>query len=215
MFSEHGFKAMARPGTVYAGEWNTISLTATALGLNAQERLERFRLEAMSEIVLRLAGGLMVAASTVLWLVLPTGSGTDQIVSHSLLAALFTATGLIVYAYGTRGFRRQLSLDAKRGTLSVTKININNQGRVVRLIDLDEIKSLFLRRPAARRAHATLCVRVSGSNAPVVALTGATEELKLIHEDLCEMVHGAACDTELPKRAARRQAGRRMTPARA
>ena len=185
---------MGRLENIYEGDWSTVSLTATALGLTVRERFERFKVEAMSELVLRLAGGLMVAGSTLLWLVLPLGAGTDQIVSHSLLATLFTATGLVVYAYGTRGFRRQLSLDAKRGTLSLTKINMNDQGRVVRSIRLDEIESLYLRRPSGRAGFAALYVRVAGQDSPLLALTGATEELERIHEDLCEIIQTSETD---------------------
>ena len=87
---------MKRLENIYEGEWKTVSLTATALGLTVRERFERFRFEAMSELVLRLAGGLMVAGSTMLWLVLPIGAGTEKLVSHSLLAALVTAVGLFV-----------------------------------------------------------------------------------------------------------------------
>ena len=187
---------MGQSEQVYEDEWSTVSLTTSALGLTARERFERFKLEAMSELVLRLFGGLTVASSTILWLFLPVDAGTDRLVSHSLLASLFTATGLFVYAYGTRGFRRQLSLDAKKGTLSLTKINVNNQGRVVRSIDLDTIESLFRRRPAARNANAALFVRVHGNETPMLALTGATDELELIHQDLCEIIHGTETEIE-------------------
>jgi len=174
---------------VYEGEWATVSLTRTPMGLTARERSDRFRLEAMSELVLRLTGGLMVAGSTMLWLVLPMESGSDQTLSHGLLAAICTATGLAVYAYGTRGFRRQMSLDAKRGTLALTKINMNNRGRVMRTINLNDIESLFLRRPSAALAQASLCVRVAGHHTPLLALTGAQNELEHIHRHLCDIVH--------------------------
>lgn len=180
---------MGQSDNHFEGEWSTVSLTRTPLGLTAREQFERFKLEAMSELVLRLAGGLMVAGSTMLWLVLPMGTGTDQMLPHSLLAALFTATGLVVYAYGTRGFRRQLSLDAKKGTLAITKINVNDQGRVARSIRLDEIESLYLRRPGSRAMHSGLYVRVAGHETPLLALTGATDELERVHHDLCEIIH--------------------------
>lgn len=183
---------MGRFDNVYGGEWSTVSLTKTALGLTAQERSERFKLEAVSELVLRLTGGLMVAGSTMLWLILPLSGDREQLISHSALAALVTATGLIVYAYGTRGFRRQLSLDAKRRTLALTKVNMNDQGRVVRTIALDQIESLFLRRPAARLAQSALYVRAKGQENPLLALTGATEELERIHRSLCDSIQGAA-----------------------
>lgn len=187
---------MGRSDNLYDGEWSTVSLTKTALGLTAQEKFERFKIEAMSELVLRLAGGLMVAGSTMLWLILPMDAGAEQLVSHSLLATLFTATGLIVYAYGTRGFRRQLSLDAKRGTLALTKVNINDQGRVVRAIGLDDIESLFLRRPPARMAQASLYVRVAGQDTPILALTGSTPELERIHGQLCEIIQIAGTEPQ-------------------
>ena len=170
-----------------ADNWNTVSLTSNALGLTARERFERFRLEAISELVLRLAGGLMVAGSTMLWLVLPINGSSDKIVSHGLLAALFTACGLLVYAFGTRGFRRQISLDAKNKILALTKININEHGRVMHNIDLDRIESLFLMRPAARMAHAALHVRVRGQPTPLLALTGETAELESVHRELCDI----------------------------
>ncbi len=70
---------MKRLENIYEGEWKTVSLTETALGLTVRERFERFRFEAMSELVLRLAGGLMVAGATMLWLVLPIGAGTESL----------------------------------------------------------------------------------------------------------------------------------------
>lgn len=173
---------------IYGQDWDTVTMTRTPLGLTARERSERFRLEAMSELALRLTGGLMVAASTILWLVLPVRTVDGQTLSHGFLAACCTAIGLALYAYGTRGFRRQLSLDAKRGTLALTKININDRGRVVRSIGLDRIESLFLRRPATPASHASLYVRVAGQNTPLLALTGDRTELERIHRHLCDIV---------------------------
>jgi len=168
--------------------WKTVTLTANALGMTARERFERFRLEAISELFLRLAGGLMVAGSTMLWLILPVGDGSGQVVSHGVLAGMFGAIGLFVYAFGTRGFRRQVSLDAKRKTLILTKININEQGRVMRSVPLDRIESLFLRRPAAPGEHAGLYVRVTDGELPILALTGDRSELEEVHRDLCDII---------------------------
>ncbi|WP_397544642.1 hypothetical protein [Roseovarius salis] len=180
-----------------SGNWHSVSLTSNALGLTARERFERFRMEAISELVLRLAGGLMVAASTMLWLILPLDQKSDQIMSHGLLAALFTASGLVVYAFGTRGFRRQISLDAKNKILTLTKINVNEQGRVMRNIEIDRVESLFLRRPAARMAHAALYVRVTDHDAPLLALTGDTAELECIHRELCDIIQRSGARTEM------------------
>lgn len=190
----------------HADDWSTVSLTANALGLTARERFERFRPEAIAEMALRLAGGLMVATSTILWLILPVNEASGRIVSHGLLAALFTASGLCLYAFGTRGFRRQVSLDAKRKTLTLTKININEQGRMVRTLGLQQVESLFLWRPAARTGPAALYVRLRDHDAPILALTGHTEELQGVHRQLCDIIQRSGAEAEATPRP------RRMKP---
>ncbi|MEM7732139.1 MAG: hypothetical protein AAF280_05070 [Pseudomonadota bacterium] len=168
--------------------FGSITLYQTGMGLTAQERLERFKLEAFSELVLRLLGGLLVATSTLLWVVLPLELGGAQALPHAMLAAIFTAVGLGVYAYGSRGFRRQVSLDRKNRVLSLTKINVNEQTRVARKIDIDAIDSVFLRRADKQSNCASLLVRVSGKPTPLVALTGEKSELEEVHRVLCDLV---------------------------
>lgn len=183
---------MAFLDKVDGGELRTVSIKSSASGLTARERFERFKLEAMTEVVLRLAGGLMVLASVMLWFLLPVGKGTEQIMSYSALASICAAGGLVVFAYGTRGFRRQLILDTREGTLSLTKININEQARVARLIELEDIESVFLRRPQARNGFATLYVRVKGSSSPAIGLSGAMHELEKVHRELCDIIRATA-----------------------
>ena len=181
---------MAQPNNTYMDKWSTVSMMTSADGLTAREDSRRFKIEILTEIVLRLFGGLLVVCAPVLWVVMQSNDVGNTMISGTLLAAIAVATGLVVYAYGTRGFRRQLSLDARNGTLALTKVNINNQGRVVRTLDLDDVESLFLRRPATRGAMAALCVRMSGGQTPLLALTGEMDELSNIHADLCEIISG-------------------------
>lgn len=206
---------MEYPGKICSREWRTVSLTQTPLGLTAQERFERFRLEAISEMALRLVGGLMVAASTILWLILPAEAEIGRFLSHGVLAALCTGIGLAVYVYGTRGFRRQLALDARRRTLALTKININDQGRVLRTIGIDEVESLFLRRPATPVAPASLCVRMAGNDTPIVALTGDRAELEHVHRHLCDIVQNGGPRRGFFTSPAQPDAPRRAYPVRA
>lgn len=183
--------------------WRSVSLFQTDMGLVARERFERFKIEAASELVLRLVGGLLVACSTLLWVILPMGLAGEQLVEHATLAAIFTAVGLGVYAYGTRGFRRQLSFDGKKRVLSVTKINVNDQIRVARKINVDEIDSVFLRRSTKRTGFSALLVRVSGHATPIVALTGETDELEQVHRTLCDLVQTKDNGLDLSHRRAR------------
>lgn len=176
------------------------------MGLIARERLERFKLEAFSELALRLLGGLLVATSTLLWVVLPMGLAGDQAMPHAMLAAIFTAVGLGVYAYGSRGFRRQISLDGKNRVLSLTKINVNDQTRVARKVDIDTIESVFLRRSTRQSGFASLLVRVAGKPTPLVALTGEKAELEHVHRVLCDLVKSEDNGLDLSYRRAVRDA---------
>lgn len=185
--------------------WGSVSLRQSSMGLIASERLERFKLEAFSELALRLMGGLLVAMSTLLWVVLPMSLGGDQAVPHALLAAIFTAVGLVVYAYGSRGFRRQLSLDGKKRVLTLAKINVNDQMRVARRIEVDTIDSVFVRRSAKRSGFATLLVRVADKPTPLVALTGEKLELEKVHRVLCDLVQSNENGLDLNYRRAVRQ----------
>lgn len=185
--------------------WRSVSFQKTGMGLVASERLERFKLEAASELALRLVGGLLVAGSTLLWLILPMGLAGDQLVSHAMLAAIFTAVGLSVYAYGSRGFRRQVVFDGKRRVLSLTKVNVNDQVRVARVFEVDAIDSMFLRRSSKRGEFASLLVRVSGKPTPILALTGDKAELEQVHRVLCDLVQSRDNGLDLSHRRATRQ----------
>lgn len=166
----------------------SVSIRATANGMEARERVERFKVEALTEVVLRAAGIVMVMGAIALWFLLPTYNTSGQIGAFSIFTSMVAASGLIVFAVGTRGFRRHMQLDVEKGTLSLTKINIHGQSRISRKIDLGAIQSVFLRRPATPGGMATLLVRVTGSNAPAIALSGETEEVQQVHEQLCAVM---------------------------
>jgi len=166
----------------------SVELTPTAKGLVAGETAERFRLEALTELVLRGAGISMVAGSVLMWFVLPVDAETGRIASFGATASIMAAVGLGIFAFGTRGFRRQMTLDIDRGTLALTKINIRDQVRVAREIDLGAIESIFLRRPEKLDGVATLLVRVAGAQSPAIALTGTTEEVERVHRELSHVM---------------------------
>ncbi|MEM6577104.1 MAG: hypothetical protein AAF678_01310 [Pseudomonadota bacterium] len=169
-------------------DMRSVELKPTAEGLVAGETLGRFRTEALTEQTLRGAGIAMVAGSILMWFVLPVDIETGRIASFGLTASIMAAVGLGVFAFGTRGFRRQMTLDMDRGTLALTKINIHDQVRVAREIDLGKIDSVFLRRPEKVDGVATLLVRVAGAEAPAIALTGTTTEVERVHHELSQVM---------------------------
>ena len=133
----------------------------------------------------------MVMTSILMWFLLPVDVETGRIASFSATASIMAAAGLGVFAFGTRGFRRQVTLDIDRGTLALTKINIRDQVRVAREIELGQIESVFLRRPEKINGVATLLVRVSGTQSPTIALTGTTTEVERVHRELANVMQSA------------------------
>lgn len=167
---------------------SSLSMQKTKKGLVAGEKSERFKLEAFTELVCRAAGIIMIASSMLIWMLAPIDLETGRLASYGLVASIMVAVGLGVFAFGSRGFRRQVTLDMDKGTLSLTKINIRDQVRVAQEIDVGKIESVFLRRPEQVGGNATLLVRVSGTNSPAIALTGETHEVERVHEQLCDIM---------------------------
>lgn len=168
---------------------NTIDMSSTGRGLIAGERFERFKIEAMTEMALRIAGIVMIMGSITMWFFLPLNPDTGRLASFGLTASVMAAGGLCVFAYGTRGFRRRMTLDMDAGKLILTKINMHDQARVSREITLGTIDSVFLRRPMQPGGVATLLVRVAGTDAPAVALTGDIHEVEEVHAELCALLN--------------------------
>lgn len=179
-------------------DMQSVEMKPTANGLVAGETRERYRNEALTELVLRGAGIAMVAGSLLMWFMLPVDVETGRIATLGGTASMMAAVGLGVFAFGTRGFRRQMTVDIDRGTLALTKINIRDQMRVAREIDLGKIESVFLRRPEKVDGVATLLVRVAGAQAPAIALTGTTAEVERVHRQLSHVMQQARQDRSAP-----------------
>jgi len=136
--------------------WRTIEIKPTRTGLVAGERFERFKMESLTEMVLRVAGISMIFGSILMWFLLPADPSTGRLASFGVLASLLAAGGLGVFAYGTRGFRRQITLDTETGKMVLTKVNMYQQARVSREIEIGFIESVFLRRPVSPGGMAQL-----------------------------------------------------------
>ncbi|QFT79591.1 hypothetical protein FIU89_03130 [Roseovarius sp. THAF27] len=191
---------------------STIDMQATMRGLVAGERLQRFKLEAVTEMALRVAGIVMTMSSIAMWFFLPVDPTTGRLASFGLMASVLAAAGLGVFAFGTRGFRRRITLDVEAGTLTLTKINIHEQARVNHEIDLGMIESVFLRRSIQPCGIATLLVRVAGQDAPAIALSGDLSEVEDVHAQLCAVLQRGSVR---PERAATLRLAGARTSARA
>jgi len=166
-------------------------------GFIAKERLERFRAEAITEIALRSVGIILTVGPVFFLVAIVTMAGVLPEASVLIASAMCSAVGLLIYAYGSRGFRRQMSLDTNKGQVSVTKINLNGTTRIDYRIDNKDIQSVYVQRPGIDRDSAKLCLRVKGRNWPVILISGGLHEVRLLHR--------VFCDTIAPQQKAQRQ----------
>ena len=176
---------MADSNQMGVDEWHSVWVENSKLGFTAQERSDRFRLEALTEIALRVFGILMIAGAFLLYILMTNQASLTIGIRDGMMVAALAATGLMIFAYGTRGFRRQVRFDRREGTLSVTKININEQARVERSIPVDRIESVYVKRPSKHAATAQLYLRIKGVLAPICALSGDSTEIEALHRGLC------------------------------
>ena len=174
----------------------TIDMQPTKRGLVAGERLQRFKLEAVTEMALRVTGIVMIMSSIGMWFFLPVDPTTGRLASFGLMASGLAVAGLGVFAFGTRGFRRRMTLDLEAGTLTLAKINIHERARVNHEIDLGLIESVFLRRSDQPGGLATLLVRVAGQDAPAIALSGDLDEVEAVHAQICAVLKRCAVSRE-------------------
>lgn len=188
---------MKRPNPAEFVELQSIATQTAPLRLTAIERFERFKLEPMTELVLRVAGILAIAASILVMILQPFTTSAGQVVlSNAMLAAMCAATGLLLYAYGTRGFRREFRLDTAAKTLTLTKVNIRGRSRMGRIIDIDDIESIFARRPGKSGEMAVLQIRLADHPAPIAVISGQFEDLRALHVEMCAMINASRPDAD-------------------
>ncbi|WP_120500460.1 hypothetical protein [Roseovarius sp. EL26] len=169
-------------------DWRSVMMFPSALGVTARERPERFRLEAMTEVTLRLAGVFFIVGAIMLQALLPDNASAQLVSSSRSLSLISVALGLIIFAYGTRGFRHQMRLNIMQRTLELTRININDQGRVSRTISIDDIESFYVVRPTTPKGNAKLYVRTQTSGTPFFVIGGQQDEIERLHQEMCSSI---------------------------
>ena len=167
---------------------SSYSFSPTKGGFVAKERLERFRAEAFTEIALRSVGIILTVGPVFFLVAMISMTGVLPEASALIASAMSSVVGLLIYAYGSRGFRRQMSLDTHDGQVSVTKINLNGNTRIDYRIDKNDIQSIYVQRPGSDRDTARLCLRVKGRNWPVVLISGGVHEVRLLHRVFCDTI---------------------------
>lgn len=196
--------------------WRTISAAPTGQGYAVYEAADRFWRERMAEKVLRLVGIGLVLAGYVQWFFPGLVTAGDAVVTGAVLAALFISTGVGLYLFAARGFRRELHFEVPERRLSFGRLNTRDRCLISRQIPLESIETMIVSRPDPEHPLAGLMVRPKGSSRSYCVMRGARSEIEELHRQLCRDIHIAVSVPDQPvyvhprfsRRLRRRRPGR-------
>ena len=171
-------------------------------GYELREVGKCYSCEKITENALRIAGALVILAGYVQWFIPADLLRGDPIIARTFLTVLFMGTGLAIYLFGSRGFRKVVRLDFKARELTITRQNSKHQSMVGRTLAMADIESLVVKRASAPGAQAVLEIRMKRGKRTVSALSACQQDLELAHLRLCRDIR-AALD-EAPKRRPKR-----------
>lgn len=189
---------MACPESVGGPEWRSVSVRSASSGLTASETFGRRKIERITMLALRLGGIAMIAGAILVWFMVDPRTSANATLAAGPLGSFMVMGGLAAFAFGTGGFRRQMSLDVDSGTLCLAKINSQDQARGSQQIKLGDIESVFLRRAETPRRQSSLLIRLAGQSAPVIGLSGDTREIESLHRQLCAVMQSAQANARQP-----------------
>lgn len=106
----------------------------------------------------------------------------DPAVTGSTLVAF----GLGLYAFGTRGSRRQFALNIQERSVAFGRINSKGTCRINTSIPLTEISSLYVQSTADGTGLAALMLRADRRAAPRCLLTGPEIQVRDLHGQICQ-----------------------------
>ncbi len=188
----------AQSNLIATTELLTLEVSQTPQDFVAREATARFKAERLAEDALRVVGVIAIIAGYLQWFLPEHFGGIGQTVTiRTMLTVAFVGSGLGLFLFATRGFQRWVSLDLAERRVAVGRLNRKNRTITRRKFRFQDIESLVVQRNRDTR-NAALCMRVKGRPAPLICLTGSTEELEALHRDISEIIqHASSC---APKR---------------
>lgn len=168
--------------------WRTISTARTELGYAVFEARDRFWRERLAEAVLRVAGVALILVGYFQWFLPDTVLHGNPVLARMALSAAFMGTGICLYLFASRGFRKEVHFEAGERQLSIGRLNSKDRCLISRQIPLDRIESLIVNRANAQQPLATLNVRLKGFPRSFCIMRGAQSEIEELHRQLCRDV---------------------------
>ena len=190
-------------------EWKTITVLTHASGYSVYEAEERFWRERFAEGALRIAGVLLILAGYVQWFIPAEALQGNPVAARMALSVLFIGTGVGIYIFASRGFRKVLHVDLSNRSVGHARVNTKNRSLVRRDLPMGDIESVFVKRAEERHGLATLNLRTKKAPWISTVLRGAQEELEDLHQVICQDVRVAL---DCSPRRVRRSAPSRAVP---
>ena len=91
--------------------WTSVHSSVSKTGYGLNEAADLFGKEKRAQAVLRLAGGMMIAAAYLQWFLPMLLGQAGTFPQHIVLGSIFLATGAGIYLFASRGFRKVLFID--------------------------------------------------------------------------------------------------------
>jgi hypothetical protein len=104
------------------------------------------------------------------------------------LSASLVGIAVVVYALATRGFKPQVGFDKAKKHIWVCKLNSSGQARIVTYFPIDDVSSVFVKRPEFPSREALLLARVKGRSRSVTLLRGDIDDIEAAHHELCNVI---------------------------
>lgn len=165
--------------------WRTISVSKTQRGYAVYETPDRFWRERLAEAVLRIVGVSLILVGYIQWFLPDTVLSGNPVLERMALSGLFMGTGITLYLFASRGFRKEVHFEVVARQISIGRLNTKDRCLISRQIPMDRIESLFVVRAGPDHPLATLNVRMKGFPRTYCVMRGAQSEIEELHRQLC------------------------------
>ena len=135
---------------------------------------------------MRLVGIFSILLGIAQWF-LPNTATADLLHGRWILLLLFIGTGVALYFFAHRGFRRELLVDLSKRSVAMARVNSSGRSLVRQIFKMDDVESVFVQRSSDRDIN-VLCFRMRGRNLPIAVAQGTRGDVESLHKWLCRVI---------------------------
>jgi len=133
---------------------------------------------------LRIVGVCLILAGYVQWFLPDLLIHGHSVVARLALTAAFMGTGLVLYLFASRGFRKEVHFDTHAKRIRMARVNASDHSMISHDFAMADIESLFVNRSAEQPKLASLDMRLKGSARKFSLMRGAPAEIENLHSQL-------------------------------